>query len=142
MFQVFSWYVASIVYRCYKSRSGCCTCSNGYIHVCFACIFQMFHLFKMNVANDFVWMLQKVDLDVACTCMLQAYVSSVFRYFIHMFASLSSGCCICSQWFSNVFHVFLQVFQTLISRVSSIFFCMLQLLHLDVLKLDRVLHMG
>jgi hypothetical protein len=30
----------------------------------------------------------------------------------------------------------------LISSVSFVFFCMLQLLHLDILKADRVLHMG
>jgi hypothetical protein len=34
------------------------------------------------------------------------------------------------------------VFQTLVSSVSSVFFCMLQLLHLNVLKVDRMLHMG
>jgi hypothetical protein len=48
----------------------------------------------------------KVDLDAAYTCMLQAYVSTVFRSFIRMFASVSSGCCICLQWFSNVFQTF------------------------------------
>ena len=31
----------------------------------------------------------------------------------------------------------LQVFQTHVSSVSSVFFCMLQVLHLDVLKVDR-----
>jgi hypothetical protein len=40
--------------------------------------------------------------------------------------------------FSSVFHVFLQVFHMHISSVSSAFKCMLQMLHLDVLKLDRV----
>ena len=35
-------------------------------------------------------MLQVFYLDVAYTCMLQAYVSSVFRCFIGMFASVSS----------------------------------------------------
>ena len=39
------------------------------------------------------------------------------------------------------FQVFLQVFQTLILSISSVFF-MLQLLHLDISKVDRVLHMG
>ena len=29
----------------------------------------------------------------------------------------------------------------LVSSVSSVFFCMLQLLYLDVLKIDRVWHM-
>jgi hypothetical protein len=32
------------------------------------------------------------------------------------------------------------VFQTLVLSVSFVFFCMLQLLHLDVLKKDRVFH--
>jgi hypothetical protein len=46
------------------------------------------------------------------------------------------------QWFSSVFHVFFQVFQTHVLNVSSIFFCMLQLLHLDVLKVYQRWHMG
>jgi hypothetical protein len=37
--------------------------------------------------------------------------------------------------------VFLQVFQTHVLSISSIFFCMLQVLLLDVSKEDRVLHM-
>jgi hypothetical protein len=77
----------------------------------------------------------KVDLDVAYTCKLQAYVSSVFGCFIRMFASVSSECCIYLQWFSNVFQVFSQVFQAFVSSVSFVFFCMLQLLH-DVSKID------
>jgi hypothetical protein len=32
--------------------------------------------------------------------------------------------------------------QTLVSGVSSVFFCTLQLLYLDVSKVNRVLHMG
>ena len=38
--------------------------------------------------------------------------------------------------------MFSQVFHTLVLSVSFIFFCMLQLLRMDVLKVDRVLHMG
>jgi hypothetical protein len=42
---------------------------------------------------------------------------------------------------SNISSVFytrmLQVFQTYVSSVSSVFFCMLQVLHLDVSKVDR-----
>jgi hypothetical protein len=38
------------------------------------------------------------------------------------------------HWFSNIFQSFSQVFQTLILSISFVFFCMLQLLHLDVLK--------
>jgi hypothetical protein len=41
----------------------------------------------------------------------------------------------------NVFQVFFQVFQTHISSVSSIFFFMLQMLYLDVSKVDWALHM-
>ena len=49
-------------------------------------------------------------------------VSICFKCFIRMFASVSSGCCICLQWFSNVFQSFSQVFQTFVSSVSSVFF--------------------
>jgi hypothetical protein len=59
-----------------------------------------------------------------------------------MFASASTECCIYLQRFFSVFQTFLQVFQMLVLSVSFVFFCMLQLLHLDVLKVDRVLHMG
>jgi hypothetical protein len=62
----------------------------------------MLQVFYLDVA--------KVDLDVAYTCILQAYVSSVFRCFIRMFASVSSGCFICLQLFLNVFQAFSQVF--------------------------------
>jgi hypothetical protein len=39
----------------------------------------------------FVLDVAKVDLDVVYTCMLQVYVSSVFRCFTRMFASVSSS---------------------------------------------------
>ena len=45
------------------------------------------------------------------------------------------------QCFLSVFHVFLQVFQMHVSIISSVFFYMLQVLHLDILKVDRVLHL-
>jgi hypothetical protein len=46
------------------------------------------------------------------------------------------------QWFSSVFHVFLQVFKVHVSSVSSTFRRMLQVSHLDVSKVDRVLHLS
>ena len=64
------------------------------MHVCFKCMFKMFHLYQTYVASVFSD-IAKVDLDVAYTYMLQAYISSIFKYFIHMFTSVSSGCCIC-----------------------------------------------
>jgi hypothetical protein len=39
-----------------------------------------------------------------------------------------------------MFVMVFKCFQTLISSVLSVFFCILQLLHLDILKVDRVLH--
>jgi hypothetical protein len=72
---------------------------------CFICSKRMLQLFCLDVV--------KVDLDVAYTYMLQAYVLSVYRCFIHMFASVSSGWCICLQWFSNVFRHFRKCFRRL-----------------------------
>jgi hypothetical protein len=40
------------------------------------------------------------------------------------------------------FKVFLQVFQMHVSSVLSVFFYILQVLYLDVLKINRVLHIG
>ena len=45
------------------------------------------------------------------------------------------------RMFYNSFQVFLQVFHMHVSSVSSAFGCMLQMLHLDVVKVDRVLHL-
>jgi hypothetical protein len=41
----------------------------------------------------------------------------------------------------KIFQVFLQMFQIHILSVSSVFKHMLQVLHLEVLKIDQVLHM-
>ena len=60
------------------------------IHVCFKCMFQIFHLSR-RMLQVFYLDVAKVDLDVAYTYMLQAYVSSVFRCFIRMF-------CKCFIW--------------------------------------------
>ena len=46
------------------------------------------------------------------------------------------------QWFLSVFHMFLQVFQMHVSCVSSAIRRILQVLHPDVLKVDRVLHLS
>jgi hypothetical protein len=63
----------------------------------------MFHLFQTYVASVYLDV-AKVNLEVAYTYTLQTYVLSVFRCFIcSMFASTSSGCCICLQWFLGVF---------------------------------------
>ena len=46
------------------------------------------------------------------------------------------------RMFYNGFEVFLQVFQMHVSSVLSMFRCMLQVLHLDIFKVDRLLHLA
>ena len=68
----------------------------------------------------------------------QTYVASVFIWILHMFhtyvASVLFGCCLCFAMVSSVFQVFF-------ASVLFIFFHMLQVLHLDVSKVDLVLHL-
>ena len=62
----------------------------------------------------------------------------MFRTYV---ASVLSGCCVC---FAIVFKWFLGAFASVsdtFSSVSSVFRRMLQVLHLDVSKIDRVLHL-
>jgi hypothetical protein len=72
--------------------------------------------------------------DVCCTCVYLdvAYVSHI--------------CCKCLIWmlcmFYNVFEMFLQVFQMHVLSVSSVLRPMLLVLHLDVSKVNRVLHLA
>jgi hypothetical protein len=69
----------------------------------------------------------KLDLDVAYTCLLQAYVFKCFQVF-HAYV------CKC---FISMLHMFAMVFKCfsgIFTSVLSVFFCMLQLLHLDVSK--------
>jgi hypothetical protein len=104
---MFQRYVASVSYRCCKSRSWCCTCYNGYT--------RMFQVYVLNVSTVldvcckyFYLNVAKVDLNVAYTCMLQSYFPSGFRCFIrvvqvfHMHVLIVSFvffvCCNCSIW--------------------------------------------
>jgi hypothetical protein len=76
----------------------------------FICSRRMLLVFYLNVT--------KIDLDVTYTCMLQAYVLSVIRYFIwtlHMFA-------VGFKCFSDVFaFVFIHLFQ--VFHLSSFAWC-------------------
>jgi hypothetical protein len=56
----------------------------------------------------------KVDLDIAYTCMLQAYFSNGFR----CFASVLSGCSIYLQWFQVFFRCFCKCFK----RMFQVFY--------------------
>jgi hypothetical protein len=62
--------------------------------------------------------------------MLQACFFGCYICFHTYVASVLSRCCVCLQLVSSVF-----------VSVSSVFFYMLQVLHLNVSKLDHVLHM-
>jgi hypothetical protein len=113
---------------------------------CFICFRGILQVFHMDVT--------KIDLDVA-------YVASVYsKYFIYfsrrMLQVCLSGCCICFahvlhvsrldvayvlQWF---FQVFLSVFYNCFKCIFEVFHlssCMLHMSHLDVLKIDQILHM-
>jgi hypothetical protein len=55
-FRCFIWMLHVFYLEAAKSRSGCCTCCNGY--VCCKCMFRVFHLFFQTYgANVFILML-------------------------------------------------------------------------------------
>jgi hypothetical protein len=113
VFQMFKWYVASVSREYCKSRSGCCTCCDS------------------------------------CTRMLQAYVPTVSSVFSRRTLQVCLfGCCICfthcCKCFIYILHMFyndFQMFFMCFSSVLSAFRRMLQLLHVDISKVDRVLHL-
>jgi hypothetical protein len=99
---MFQRYVASVVYRCCKSGSECCTCSNVYTYV-----LSVYSKCSRR-------MLQVFYLDVAYTCMLLAYVSSV--------SGVSYVCCKCFIW---MLHMFATVFKCFQSFCFKCFTCLL-----------------
>jgi hypothetical protein len=86
----------------------------------------MLQVFHLNVA--------KVDLDVAYTCMLQACFPGVsdvrykcFIWILHMFC--------------NDYNCVFLVFHTYVASVLTVSNICCEVFHLDVAKLDLVLHM-
>jgi hypothetical protein len=71
-------------------------------HICFN-VCSKYFICSRRMLQVFYLVVAKVDLDLTYTCMLQAYVSNVFKCFIRMFASISSRCGICLQWFFKYF---------------------------------------
>jgi hypothetical protein len=131
MFQVFQMYVASVVYQCCKNRLGCYTCCNGYTR-----IFQVYVSNVLSILDEycksFTWMLHIHVANICFKC-FQVFHTYVYEYFIwmlHIFVMVS-----------NIFEAFPRVFQTFVSNGSLAFFCMLQLLHLNISTIDRTLHM-
>jgi hypothetical protein len=91
------------------------------VHVCCKLLFSMLHLF------------------------FQTYVASVFIWMLHMFhtyvASVLSRCCVC---FIMVFKCSSGAFASVSDACFKYFIYLgrtLQVLYLDVLKVDRVLHL-
>jgi hypothetical protein len=133
-FQVFRMYILFVSYGCCKSRSG------DVAHVSYVTIvseayckhmlrvFQMFQRYVLSVfsgrivASVFIWMLHMFHTYVACV------LFGCLRTVVMVFK--------CFQVF------FFQVFQKHILSVSTAFRHMLQLLYLDVSKVDWVLHLS
>jgi len=88
------------------------------VHICCKFMFPMFHLFFFS--------------DVRCNCV---YLDVVYVSFI------CCKCFICMLHMSALISSVLQVFQTHILNILFVFRRMLEVLHLDVSQVDRVLHM-
>jgi hypothetical protein len=76
MFHLFQTYVASVLSKCCKSKSGCCL----YMHVAGIC-FKWFLVFYTYVCKCFIWMLH--------------IFAMIFKYFFRCFASVSNTCFKC-----------------------------------------------
>ena len=110
----------------------------------------MFHMDVAKVDRDIVYVAMVVH--ICCKRLFpmfylffQTYVARVFIWMLHMFytyvASDLYECCVYLQRFQVFFQVFLKVFHTHVLSVSFVFICMLQVLHLDVAKVDWMLHL-
>jgi hypothetical protein len=80
-----------------------------------------------------------ITIYACCICMFSS-VSGVFRLLFQVFqtyvANVSSGCFKSRSWCCTR----CKWLYTHVSSVLSVFICMLQMFHLDVSKVDRVLH--
>jgi hypothetical protein len=107
------------------------------IHVCFKCMFQLFHLFQTHVANvssgcgksrsECSIYIHVASICFKCFRLLQTYVSSV-----------SSECCI---YFCNGYTCVFPGVSNICCKCFSYFRRMLLVFHLNVAKINRVLYM-
>ena len=110
-------YVAIVVFGCFKSRSG----DVAYVAIVSeVCCKSMFRVFQRYVSALFFRM----------------HVAIVFICMLHMFPTYVA--CVLLGCFRCVF----QVFQKHISSVSTVFRRILQLLYLDVSKVDLILYLS
>ena len=100
------------------------------IHVCFKYMFQIFHLFQMNVASVLSGCCKSIYMHVASICF------KCFQVF-HTYV------CERSIWMLHIFAMVFKCFLDVLANVSDVYFkcficlfCLSQLLHLDVLKVD------
>jgi CBS domain containing-hemolysin-like protein len=118
-------HVASVCFKYF--RGMCCKCFIRMLHM-----LQWLYIYVANAYSQ-------------CFICFHTYVASVFILMLHIFhtyvESVLSRCCVCLQWFSSVFSCFCKYFRRMF-HVFHLFFYMLQVLHLDVSKVDRVLHVG
>jgi len=64
-FKCFRYMLQMFSHGCCKSRSGCCTCCNGYTCMLQE-LFKMFNLFQIYVASIFIWMLHIASVGFRC----------------------------------------------------------------------------
>jgi hypothetical protein len=136
VFQMFQRYVGSVVYRCCKGDRDVAHVVMA-IYIYFKCMFQMFHLFQTYVASV---------LSGCCKsrsgCCIYIHVANIcFKCFqvFHMYI------CRCLIWMLHMFAMVFFYFSGVFASVSNACFkCftylllyMLQLLHLDISKVDR-----
>jgi hypothetical protein len=107
------------------------------IHVCFKCMFQLFRLFQTCV----------VSVSSGCCksrseCCIYMHVASVCFNCSQLFQTyvlrVLSGCCI---YFAMVTHIFFRCFRRMLQMFQWFRGCILQVFHLNIAKVDRVLHM-
>jgi hypothetical protein len=124
---MFLRYIVSFVYRCCKSRLRYCTCCNSQatsrcsaIHVCFKCMFQMFHLFQTNVASVLFGCCK--NRSRCCICM---YVASICFKCFKVFRTYFRKCFI---WMLHIFVIifkcFSSVFRKCFRRLFKCFICL------------------
>jgi hypothetical protein len=104
--------VSNVLEVCCQCFIWCCKGRSRCCICCNGCT-RILQAFVPNVSSIF--------LDVCCKCV---YLD--VAYFTHMFASVLSECCVCFAMVSSVFQMS--------------FRCMLQVLYLNISKVDRMLH--
>jgi hypothetical protein len=111
---------------------GCGRADERSVFKCFMCFRLVFQVFHLNVA--------KVDLGCCICCKLYVWCEPMFQEFQTFVSNVLSGCFKTRFWCYTCCNGYTRMFQAYVSSVSSVFIFMLQMFHLDVLKVDRVLH--